>query len=203
MMPRLDTIGRLRWALSFLLLSVAASIGIVLAALHHARQADAENRQAIAERDEIRTRLGRAQDEAEEIRLKISRYRELVERNYIGQEHRLEWVERIAQIKAARQLIGVRYELGPQKPVDPRVLPGVQPMGGYEFMASTMNLQMQLLHEEDLLNFLADLQSGIHAFLHVRNCSIERIRRGGADRGPVAQLHASCVIDWVTLREKP
>lgn len=203
MTPTLNALGRVRWPLAFLLLAIGAGTGIVLASLHNVRQADAENRQAMARRDEMRARLGRAQEEAQEIRLKISRYRELVERNYIGQEHRLEWVERIAQIKAARRLIEVRYELGPQKPIDPGVLPGAQPAGGYEFMASTMNLRMQLLHEGDLLGFLADLQSGIQAFLHVRSCGIERIPRGGVERGTVAHLHTNCVIDWVTLREKP
>lgn len=195
MMLTPNDIGRLRWPLTFLLLAILAGASIVFASLHFVRQAETENRQAMAGRDEMRTRLGRAQEDAQEIRLKISRYRELVERNYIVQEDRLEWMERIAQIKAARRLIEVRYELGPQKTIDPGVLPGAQPAGGYEFMASTMNLQMQLLHEGDLLGFLADLRSSIHAFLHVRSCSIER--------GPVAHLRANCVIDWITLREKP
>ena len=202
MMLLLKNIGRLRWALAFLLFAGGGATAIALSARHHVRDAKAEGRQAAAQRDEARGKLSRVEDEAQEIRRRISRYRELVDKGLIGQEHRLEWVERIAQSKAARRLIEVRYELGPQRPIDPRVLPETVPPGSHEFLASTMSLQMQLLHEDDLLGFLADLRPGIQAHLHIRSCSIERIPRGGGDLGPVAQLRANCTIDWVTLRER-
>ncbi|MDP2811423.1 MAG: hypothetical protein Q8O34_14865 [Rhodocyclaceae bacterium] len=194
---------RLRWGIVLLVVLLLASAGIVFAALNHLKQAQHENRQAVAQRGDIKSRLVRARDEEREIRDKISRYQEIATRGIIGQEQRLDWVEQIARIRAARRLIDVQYELSPQQPVDAKLLPGGAAAGGYEFMASTMRLQMQLLHEDDLLGFLADLQKNVHALLVVRDCAVDRVARGGAgERAVPAQLAAECTIDWITLREK-
>ncbi|WIM06978.1 MAG: hypothetical protein OHM77_06845 [Candidatus Nitricoxidivorans perseverans] len=194
---------RLRWGIVFLAALLLTSAGIVFAATNHLKQARQEHRQAVARHDNIKSRLVRARDEEREIRAKISRYQELLARGIIGQERRLDWVERIARIQAARRLIDVQYELSPQQPVDAKLLPSGTDAGGYEFMASTMRLQMQLLHEDDLLGFLADLQKSIQALLIVRNCAVDRTGRGGTgERTPQAQLAAECALDWITLREK-
>lgn len=198
----LQDLRRLRWGIALLAVLLLASAGIVLAALNHLRQAQEENRQAVAQRGDIQARLVRARDEEIEIRARISSYQELVARGIIGQEQRLDWVERIAQIQAARRLIDVRYELSPQQPVDARLLPGGAIAGGHEFMASAMKLQMQLLHEDDLLGFLADLQQSVQALVVVRDCKVERLVRAEGDRAMQANLAAECAIDWITLREK-
>jgi hypothetical protein len=69
-------------------------------------------------------------------------------------------------------------------------------------MSSSMKVQMQLLHEDDLLGFLADLRTGVRALLVVRRCDVERLApQAGSDRATRAQLKADCEIDWITLRE--
>ncbi len=195
--------ARLRSALLIFVVLVAAGVGAVFAVRHIAAEEKLVNQQVLAQRNDIQSRLSRANVEEAEIRQKIGRYQKMVARGYLGLERRLEWVERIAQIKAARRLIDIQYELSPQKPVEPAVMPAGSAAGGYEFMASTMRLQMQLLHEDDLLGFFADLDGSVQAFLHVRHCDVERIARSGAERGVAAQLKADCSIDWITLREKP
>ena len=92
----------------------------------------------------------------------------------------------------------------PRKPVDANLLPDGAIGGGHEFMSSSMKLQMQLLHEDDLLGFIADLRSRVRALIVVRQCSVERIARGPAatERGVQPQLKADCELDWITLREK-
>lgn len=193
---------RLRWSLLLLAALVLLGAGAVYAVLRFSAQETIINKQALAQRSDIESRLARANEEEAEIRQKIGRYQFMATRGYIGQEHRLEWVERIAQIKSARRLIDIQYELSPQKPVESGVLPSGSLAGGHEFMASTMKLQMQLLHEEDLLGFLNDLTGSVQAFLHVRGCSVERLPKTGAERGTTAQLKADCTIDWITMREK-
>jgi hypothetical protein len=193
---------RLRWSLLLFVVLVLLGAGAVFGVLHFSAQEAKASKQVQAQRSDIQSRLARANEEEAEIRQKIGRYQDMVAHGYIGQEHRLEWVERIAQIKNARRLIDIQYELSPQKPVEAAVLPGAPATGGYEFMASTMKLQMQLLHEDDLLGFLADITGSVQAFLHVRSCNVERIAKSGIERGTTAQLKADCTIDWVTLREK-
>lgn len=196
-------IYHLRWNLRALVALVLVGGGSLFALQHLTRQEEKTTQQIQAQGRDIQARLARAKEEEAEIRQKISRYREIEARGLIGQEHRLEWVERIAQVKNTRRLIDIQYELAPQKPLDAAILPASAGAGGHEFVASTMKLQMQLLHEEDLFGFLDDLAGTVKAFLHVKSCKIERLPRPDSERGPVAQLKTECLIDWVTLREKP
>lgn len=192
---------RIRWGLGFLLLASVFGFAMTTTARTLVEKAHAEQRQLEAQQREIRARLSRAPDEERELRDKIALFQQLQERAIIGQEERLNWVEQIARIKTARRLFDFQYELAPQKPLADALLPGGAVAGDYEFMSSTMNLQMPLLHENDLLGFLADLRRNVHAHLMVRDCAIERVAQGQA-RSAAAQLRAVCTIDWITLREK-
>ena len=194
---------RLRW-------SVASCAGLVLAGALLAWlarvqvQAVLREEAAVAgQRQEIQRKLSRATDEEQEIREKIARYLDITRRGLIGREERLAWVEEIARIKANRKLFDIEYEILPQKPVDPVLLPDGAAAGGYEFMASTMHLQMRLLHEEDLLGLVRDLGARSKALLHVRSCTVDRISAtGGTERPDAAQLKADCIIEWITIRER-
>jgi hypothetical protein len=198
-----DDFRRIQWSLVALVMLALLGAVVVVGSLQATKAAKVEAQKVEAERGEIRNKLARAREEEQEIRGKIARYQELVGRGYVTEEQRLDWIERIAQIKAARKLIDVQYELMPQKAVESALLPEGAVGGGYEFMSSTMKLQMQLLHEGDLLGFLADLRSKVRALVVVRQCNVERIARGtGTERGTQAQLKADCDIDWITLREK-
>jgi hypothetical protein len=192
---------RIRWALGFLLLAILLAYGMSTTARKLVEKAQVEQRQLETQQREIRARLSRAPDEERELRNKIALFQQLQERGIIGQEERLNWVEQIARIKTARRLFDFQYEIAPQKTLGDALLPGGAQAGDYEFMSSTMNLQMPLLHENDLLGFLADLRRNVHAHLLVRDCAIERMPQS-AERGVAAQLRAVCTIDWITLREK-
>jgi hypothetical protein len=194
--------GNLRWSILLCVVLILAGAGAVSASLYLGKQEEKINKQVHAQYADIQGKLARANDERTEILEKIGRYEEMNARGYIGQEHRLEWVERIAQIKTQRRLIDIQYELSPQKPVDPGVLPGGSVAGGYELMASTMKFQMQLLHEDDLLGFLGDLVGSVQALLVPRRCDVERIPKSDSARGIAPQLKADCTVEWVTLREK-
>jgi hypothetical protein len=195
-------IARLRWSLIFLGAALLAGGGLGYFLHQQVGRAEQTRRQLTAQQQEIRGRLNHARDEEQDMRGRIDRYQRILASGWIGQEERLDWVEQIARIKAARRLLDVQYELSPQHAIEESVLPGGSAAGGYEFMASTMKLHLALLDENDLLGFLDDLRAAVHAHLLIRTCSIDRAPTAIADRGPPAQLQAECLIDWVTLREK-
>jgi phytoene dehydrogenase-like protein len=196
--PLFRDFQRLRWNLLLLVLSAVIGGAAVVAAQRFMKVARQDELRAQNQQSEVRNRLARARDEERDLRSKFERYRVLDAHGLIGQEHRLDWIEQIRKIKQARRLIDLQYELMPQQPLDPTLLPS----GGsaFEFMSSTMHMQMQLLHEEDLLNFLNDLRENVTAFVRVRSCSVDRTVQDMG--GPTAQLHADCLLDWITLREK-
>lgn len=193
----------IRWSLVTLVVFVLLGAAIVAGAIYADKLAHADARKAEAERNDVRGKLSRAREEEQEIRAKIGRYQEIVERGYITPEQRLDWIERIDQVRAKRKLIDVQYELSPQKPVEPALLPEGATGGGYEYLSSSMKLRMQLLHEDDLLGFLTDLRAKVRALLIVRSCDVERVvAPASGERTTRAQLKADCDIEWVTLREK-
>ena len=159
----------------------------------------AEQKAAATERENAQNRLARATDEEREIREKLLDYRKLRDRGLIGDEQRLEWVERIGEIKARRKLFDVKYTIEPQRPAE---YPGIAGTGDVEFMVSPMKVDLALLHEDDLFRFLEDLRGALGSHVLVRSCAMTRLDRGGPERGLAPRLRAECAIDLVTIRDK-
>ncbi len=161
--------------------------------------AQAEQQAARAERGAEQNKLVRANDEAREIRERIVEYRKLVDRGVVGEERRLDWVDRINAIKAARKLADVKYTFGAPRAAQ---YPGIAGGGEVEFLASPMTLDMALLHEEDLFRFIGDLRSALSALVVVKACSVERTGEAAKARGLAPRLRAVCELDLVTIRDK-
>ncbi len=189
----LGDLPRIREALLFALLLSLLGLGLAKSSLDLSKEMRDAHARILGQRREIQVMLARARDEEREIRQKLVRYEELIKRGYVGPEHRLEWVARIREIKERRKLLAVQYEFSPQHAVEHGVA------GGYELRSSSMKLQMHLLHEDDLLNFLADLKGSVQAYIRVRSCDVERL--SGDRQIAAAQLKAECLIDWITWRE--
>lgn len=188
--------------LSIVLFVVLVAAGATLATVSGKALGDASHlhKQAKAAEDAAHNKLARADEEAKILREKIALYMALQSLGIIGQEHRLDWIEKIRKVKEARKLINLNYELGPQQLVKTDI---VAPSGNiFDIMSSPMKLQMQLLHEDDLLGLLADLRSDIQGYLRVSRCDIERGAAAPAASGPAPLLRAECDIDWITVREK-
>jgi hypothetical protein len=192
---------RLQWAIAFLVIMALMGGGSVWTTQQLKKSSDKAFQEATAARRDMQTKLARASEEQQELRDKISRFQALKDSGYIGPEQRLDWIEAIARIKAARRIIKLDYEFSPQRLADPSLLPGGASAGGFEVMSSQMQLQLQLLHEDELLTFLAELRDSVQAVVKVRSCAIERAAPGNTGRGNIAQLKADCTLEWITLRE--
>jgi hypothetical protein len=183
-------------------LALAAALGLagaagVFASGQALRAAQKAHGEAETTLEDIQGRLSRAREEEQDLKRKIARFGELAARGLIGQEQRLHWVESMRRIRQARKLFDLQYEIAPQRHLD-----AAPDAGGFAFMASSMQLSMQLLHEEDLLGFLGELRASVNAHLRIRRCEVERLPRG-PEEGSVLepQLKARCELDWITLRE--
>lgn len=192
MRPVAAGLVHLRWSLALFVALVALGVAALLAARQDAAAAAQAHRAARAERTSIQARLVQAEQEGAAVQKNLGRYRELLSR--VRAEDRLEWVERIEQMRSARQFIDLRYELAPEQALD-----GKAPRSGHRFMVSTMKLRMQLLHEEDLLGFLRDLAGGGQALLRTRACSVERLPAADGASDVAPRLKAECAIDWISL----
>jgi hypothetical protein len=151
---------------------------------------------ASAQRAELQAKLARANEEEREIEASLQEYQVLAAHGIVGEENRLDWVDTVTAIKNERRLFNIGYSIEPQRELD---YPGFSPGGSIKFMVSRVKLSMQLLHEEDLLNFIDDLTKRGKPYLSVRSCNVQRADRstGGTTLAP--RLQADCVFDLITI----
>ena len=190
---KLADIPRLQISLLAALIMAALGAACVSFALGENKAAKEARAMAQAERSDFDGKLKRVRSEELEIKQKSAYFNGLEQRGIIGEEARLDWAELLRDIREARRLPELQYEISPQRPLGPNT------NGGLGFFASTMTLNARLLHEEDLTRLLDDLRAQAKALIQTRRCSVARLPRGGPEPQDIAQLQAECTIDWITL----
>jgi hypothetical protein len=153
---------------------------------------------AQAERRQNTERLARIAEEEREVSEKLDVYQRLKQLNILGDERRLEWADAIARIRTQRELLDLRYMVDRQKLL--LSVPGKP--ASVDFFASTMKVDLALLHEEDLLRFLADLRDSGNAFYSVRRCAVGRTGQALSSAPMTARLRADCEVDLVTIQDR-
>ena len=161
---------------------------------------NAEFATAKKDRTQARDKLARISEEEREVKERIEVYRRLRELHIIGKERRLDWADSIQHIRLQREMLDVRYRIEPQKLLVS--IPGKP--GKVDFNVSTMRLELALLHEGDLLDFLADLRDAGNAYVLVKRCNV--IRSASAPPMNAAptltpRLRAECQIDLITVMD--
>lgn len=153
---------------------------------------------AQAERKQNTDRLARIAEEEREVREKLDVYKHLKRLNIIGEERRLEWADAVARIRNQRELLDLTYRVDRQKLL--KSVPGKP--GSIDFFASTMTVQLDLLHEEDLLRFLSDLRGSGNAYYSVKSCDLRRTGQAATGTTITPRLRASCEIDLITVLDR-
>jgi hypothetical protein len=153
---------------------------------------------AQAERMQNGERLARIAEEEREVKEKIAVYQQLKEFNILGEERRLEWADAMTRIRAQRELLDVRYRVERQKLLVS--VPGNP--ASVDFYASTMKVELALLHEEDLLRFLADLRNSGNAYYAIKKCALSRTGPTATGTGIAPRLRAECDIDLITVLDR-
>lgn len=190
-----DQLRKLRWpALVFVMLAAAGAASVVLSMSERERAGRALTA-AKQQQNQTEERLRQVRSEELEIRDKTATFQKLVDRGIVGPENRLDWVELLRSIRDREQLFEMNYEIFPQQKVETAV-------HGYDFLSSRMRLDLNLLHEEDLLRLLTAVQRDANALVLPRECAVTRTARSVASErgGPPALLAAQCSLEWMTLR---
>jgi hypothetical protein len=153
---------------------------------------------AQAERRQAAERLARISEEEREVNQKLDVYRRLQALNILGEERRLEWADAIARIRTQRELLDLSYRVDRQK----LLLSAPGKPGNVDLFASTMRVQLALLHEGDLVRFLADLRESGNAYYAVRRCALTRTGQAATGTSITPRLRAECEIDLVTMIDR-
>lgn len=183
----------LRWSLLAFVSVLAVGASAVYLSRNVAGAAESAKKTAQRQLAEARNKLNAARDDRENMSTYAAEYEAWVKRGVIGEERRLDLIEDMEALRRRRPVLDFKYAIAPQAPYAP--VPALE-SGNFELRQSTMSLQMELLHEEQLISFFDALRSGQKGQFMLDRCSLER---SPAAAGSGAQLKAECSGGWLTL----
>lgn len=131
-------------------------------------------------------------------------YAALADRRIVGGEQRLDWVEELEKLRRQHRVIGFKYTISAQQPFIPA--PELN-TGDLKISLSGLNLQIDLLHEMQLIEFFEALRSDLKGWFIVDHCTLERTATSNTAETPAipntgAQLKADCAGGWLTLNNR-
>ena len=136
-------------------------------------------------------------DLLEQYRSQFSEYRA---NGLVGDERRLSWVESLESTNEVLQLPTINYHLLPQEAFN---RPNFTIKRGVDIKSSIMDLNMRLLHEEDLFTLFEGLRQSIKTIFTVESCSINRTSPVFSSLDTQrANLSSNCQLRWVTIDVK-
>ena len=184
---------RAAWILLGLSLAAALAIG---AGGHWVTERDKrEGGQASKRVSEARARLDGARRERDNLTESAEVFRALVDRGILQDERRLDLIELVADLRKRHRLLGLDYEIAPQRP-----LPG-STYASVDVLASRVKLKARALHEGDVLAFIEELSRSQRGLYPVDRCALKRVA-GGSELSVRVRVEAECTLEWITIREK-
>lgn len=184
--------------IAILVVLLAAGGGLIFWTQLEQRKAEQQLAAAKVERAQAREKLTRIAEEEKEVNDKLAVYRRLKDLRILGDEQRLEWADAMTRIRNARELLDMRYIVEKQR----TLMTVAGKPANVDFFASTMKVDVALLHEGDLLAFLRDLRESGNAFYSVRRCQITRTGQAPTGLSIVPRLRADCDIDLITILDR-
>lgn len=129
-----------------------------------------------------------------------ARYNDYKSSGLVGGERRLSWIESLESTNSILKLPKIRYNLLPQQGFD---RPGFKADRSVVVKSSPMELNMTILHEEDIFSLTEVLGSSISNLFSVDGCSITlQGQVGRTFDTKKANLNANCVIRWISIDGK-
>jgi hypothetical protein len=190
----------LRWNLMAIAVSLLASTTVLYISGKYAEKTQKDLRAAQSQLNDARNRLNTAFEDQKNMAIYADEYRALVERKIIGDDHRLDWMEGMEKIRQQNLIVDFRYSIAPQKIYVSQ--PAIN-SGNFDIHYSEMKLQIDLLHEGQLLDFFSALRKQISGQYQLENCALKRAA-GNDDDGTTIAAHikAECSGGWITLKNR-
>ncbi|MBI5889365.1 MAG: hypothetical protein HZB47_01660 [Nitrosomonadales bacterium] len=185
----------LKWSLGALTLSLALSGGMISLSNGYI-ESSLKNRQTAQQQlADARGQLISAQSDQENMSAYALEYNALLAQKVIGDEQRLDWIEGLDKLRQQGSVLDFKYTIAPQQGYTPN--PPLE-AGNYKLSRSSMTLQIDLLHEEQLLNLFSDMRKQMNGWFMLDGCILSRT----STTEEIAPLKAECTGGWFTLKNK-
>ena len=127
-------------------------------------------------------------------------YDEYKSSGLLGAERRLSWIETLETINDKLRLPTLTYSLQPQESF---TAPRLTVENNVTVNSTPMDLNMALLHEQDLLSVFENIDSEIANLFTIDSCKINRLSgKNTALNTKKANLRSNCLMRWITVDVK-
>jgi hypothetical protein len=129
----------------------------------------------------------------------LPKYKALIQQGFIGEERRIEWIAALHEQHKAHKLFDIKYGIRPRENYQPRF---AERFSSIVLHRSVMTLDLDMLHELDILLLTESLASKNISPFMLHDCEITRLNKASELANPLtANLHAKCELDWLTINE--
>jgi hypothetical protein len=188
-----DDLPYLKWSLFTLILTIALGGGTVFFSQKYADDAQKARRNAQQQVTEVRSKVSAARDDQANMAAYTKEYSAIQQREIIGDEQRLNLIEGLEALRKRSRVLDFKYTIAPQQAYKP---PMALDSGNFDLKLSPMKLQIELLHEGQLLNLFDSLRRDMNGWFILEQCTLER------SPGTYAQLKADCAGGWLTMKNR-
>lgn len=185
----------LKWSMSAFLLSLVLGGGIISFSNNYQEQTLKDRQAAQKQLVDARTQLGAVQDDQENMASYALEYNALLAQEVIGNEQRLDWIEGLEKLRQQGQVLDFKYAIAPQQGYAP--IPPLE-AGNFQLNRSAMTMQIDLLHEEQLLHLHAAIHTEMKGWFMLDGCTLSRTGTGDE----TAPLKAECSGGWFTMKNR-
>jgi hypothetical protein len=194
----------IKWPLLALLLSIVLVSGLFLGLNAIETAAAAELRRVRSDLDEARDNVEKIEEEEQTIIKNIGRYRIIMEDGVVMPEDRLQFQERLLEIRAENELFPVGLNVGIQTHLPLQYSEGRTERGKEIVLnMSPVDIKLPLLHEDDLTRLLLALMNG-PGLLQPLKCSLTANSTLTANFIYLAQhFDAACTLQLYTFQLPP
>lgn len=159
------------------------------------------NAQLREERESLTERLGAISDEERLQQQYADSYQGFVDRGVIGEEKRLNWIEKMQEITTSRRLFEIDYQIGNQVRHNPEAF-AFTADSTIELQSTTMQFNLGMLHDIDFLMFLEDYAANVDGIFIPLRCAMapvsEELTFAVELRG---NFMADCEVEWLTVSD--
>ena len=183
----------IKWSLLAFVLALMLGGTVVFISQKIAHKTQATLLNAQQQLKDARNKLNAARDDQANMSDYTQEYSAIQRLEIIGDEQRLNLIEDLDTLRRRNRVIDFKYTIAPQQTYTPT--PALE-SGNFIFKYSNMKLQIELLHEEQLINFFDSLRHDISGWFILDKCSLE------IASSTSAQLKADCEGGWFTMKNR-
>ena len=190
----------IRWSVLAICSALVLGGTMLFASVKYASAVDKAQRTAQSALNDARKRLAMAREDKENLSDYSARYAALERSDIIGDDHRLDWMESMENLRNQNLVINFRYNISPQKTYSPQ--PALD-SGNFDIHFSETKFQFDLLHEGQLVNFFKALRKQSNGWFQLEGCTLKRIDltdQSATAAGP--NILAQCSGGWITLKNR-